>query len=559
MSMPIPICVPCPAFLRRHWPWLICVAAALLLFAGWKTFWFLCDDAFITFRYASNRHLGYGYVWNPPPFKPVEGYTSFLWLVLLDLAWVLTGFEPPVTANWIALFFSLLTLLLIARVFLVMKLPEGFDAWRPAFLILGLLGMLSNRTFLAWTSSGLETALFNFLVIAWVLRVFSGMKAPGAIWQFVAVTTLLVMCRPDGLLFFAGSCVILVMQCADAGSAGAAKRGMLLLGALLAAFLSWRVWMYGELLPNTYYAKYSKPWPAVGAEYLGSFLLEYAGWFCLAGIGLALLLRAWRAMDAGSLGSAVRLQLPRAAACLVLTAHIGYYTLIIGGDHFEYRVYSYLVPLCFPCFVWAMSIVFQKPAEALLATLLFILLSLPIPWLHWRFTHLLGGREETFIMKHPVAAYLPEPVRWYGRLFDRLQDDAISHYVCMRHQEHKIFGQLMYHEWLPTRDEGAKVRYDPQDIPVFVGDAIGVWGWVLPHAAVIDVHGLNDYFTARNRGRGENNIMAHDRWPFPGYVEAFRQNVFMGPSRAVRVVKREMPLGETEVVGIERDYANRLK
>ena len=45
---------------------------ALLL--AWLGAWqlsFLCDDAFITFRYVSNAHEGQGLVWNPAPFAPV--------------------------------------------------------------------------------------------------------------------------------------------------------------------------------------------------------------------------------------------------------------------------------------------------------------------------------------------------------------------------------------------------------------------------------------------------------------------------------------------------------
>ena len=61
------------------------------LFAGWKAFWFLTDDAYIAFRYIGNSMDGYGYVWNVPPFLPVEGYTSFLWVALLDVVWRFTG------------------------------------------------------------------------------------------------------------------------------------------------------------------------------------------------------------------------------------------------------------------------------------------------------------------------------------------------------------------------------------------------------------------------------------------------------------------------------------
>src|SRR5258706_10068098 len=40
------------------------------------------DDAFITFRYSSNLLAGEGPRWNPGEL-PVEGYTSFGWMVLM--------------------------------------------------------------------------------------------------------------------------------------------------------------------------------------------------------------------------------------------------------------------------------------------------------------------------------------------------------------------------------------------------------------------------------------------------------------------------------------------
>ena len=73
--------------MRRHTPDVALGLAVLLgAYAGWRLFWFLTDDAFIAFRYASNGVLGHGLVWNPPPFQAVEGYTSFLWVRLLEVA-----------------------------------------------------------------------------------------------------------------------------------------------------------------------------------------------------------------------------------------------------------------------------------------------------------------------------------------------------------------------------------------------------------------------------------------------------------------------------------------
>src|SRR3984893_4176262 len=132
------------------------------VYFGWRLFWFLTDDAYIAFRYISNSHLGYGYVWNAPPFRPVEGYTSFLWVLLLDVLWRISAVEPPAAANNVSLLFTYLTLLTGGLMVLQMRLREELEKYRLLFLCLVLVGVITNRTFLAWSSSGLETAMFNF-------------------------------------------------------------------------------------------------------------------------------------------------------------------------------------------------------------------------------------------------------------------------------------------------------------------------------------------------------------------------------------------------------------
>src|SRR3989442_1472314 len=43
--------------------------------------YFLGDDSFISFRYARHLAAGRGLVWNPG--ERVEGYTNFLWVILM--------------------------------------------------------------------------------------------------------------------------------------------------------------------------------------------------------------------------------------------------------------------------------------------------------------------------------------------------------------------------------------------------------------------------------------------------------------------------------------------
>ncbi len=127
---------------------LIAVLAAGLLVAGHQLFWFLCDDAYIAFRYVSNSQYGHGYTWNAPPFLPVEGYTSFLWVVILDLAWTLTGWDPTVTANPLSLVCALAATALVGVWAWRLPLTGGLARARVGVLGAVLLGTVTNRTWL---------------------------------------------------------------------------------------------------------------------------------------------------------------------------------------------------------------------------------------------------------------------------------------------------------------------------------------------------------------------------------------------------------------------------
>ena len=61
-----------------------------------RTYWFLTDDAYISFRYARNFAQGHGLVFNVGA-PPVEGYTNFLWVVVLG-GLARLGARPEVTA-----------------------------------------------------------------------------------------------------------------------------------------------------------------------------------------------------------------------------------------------------------------------------------------------------------------------------------------------------------------------------------------------------------------------------------------------------------------------------
>jgi arabinofuranosyltransferase len=543
------------AGLARFW---VLAAAMLLAVIGWRLFWFQTDDAYITFRYVSNLLAGYGLVWNPPPFLPVEGYTSLLWALLLGAAWRLTGLDPPRTACWLSLLCGLGTLALAWRAIGRLRLSPPLDRRRTLLAALALLGVCTNRTFLTWLSSGLETQLWNLCFTWWLLEALGLLGAEGSpAWGLRLSTAAALSClaRPDGLLTVPAT--VLLELAAARSSARPVRSTVLATSPLLAvaAHLLWRRWTYGAWLPNTYYAKVPAPWPEMGWRYLASFVVENGIWVWLA-LAVA---AACRALLSPRRGPGVRPRRPAVArltvaiAPAVVAAHVLYYTLIVGGDHFEYRVFSYLVPLLF---VSALALIDAAglSAAAAAATLgVFLLASWPLPWLHWWRTKDLATREQTSFLRWPLAGDFPAPVRPAVAAWDGWQATLIGHGIGLRHQEHKICLAWMSGR-LPSRQEGARIAWSGR--PVMATDGVGLVGWVLPHVAIVDRLGLNDRVIARAPlpASGRSGIMAHERQPPPGYVECFMPNVHVHEGE-VRVRPRPVPLTDDRIRACEsRDW-----
>ena len=142
----------------------------LLLFLPWlgllgyltHTAWFLCDDAFISFRYVRNLLEGHGLVFNPGEY--VEGYSNFLWVLELAALWGAVGLRPEHTAPWLSVACTVGTL--AAMLGWVARLPGLQQRGLVAWMALGLV--CSSATVAVWTSAGgLETRQFTmFMVLA---------------------------------------------------------------------------------------------------------------------------------------------------------------------------------------------------------------------------------------------------------------------------------------------------------------------------------------------------------------------------------------------------------
>ena len=223
------------------------------LFAAW-----VVDDAGISYAYARNLAFGHGLVAQPGA-APVEGYSNFLWVVLLAPFFALRLFHPIITPKVISVLIVLGTFVLVDRALRVYRESSRL----VTFLVLTSLAL--NTTFVVWTVSGLETALYVLLIF---LLFFECLKAvvshsftPRTAILCGIISGAIAMTRPEGCLYLVAYPLVWCIGLSsprDALRRRALANPALFALVFLAAyggFLLFRVLYFHDLFPNAYYAK----------------------------------------------------------------------------------------------------------------------------------------------------------------------------------------------------------------------------------------------------------------------------------------------------------------
>ena len=301
-----------------------------IVIAGLIIFNYVPDDTFITLRYARNVLRGNGFTFNPG--EHVEGYTNFLWLLIIVFAGKV-GFPLVMSARVLSLVFSLGTLALLGLASRRDIPPgEGGAAERregrleTSGIFLAPMLIAASPPFAVWSLSGSEVPLFTFLLFAGFMLLRST-ERPGAA---LVVFGLLGLVRPEGTVLYAIAFGYLVMR--SRRKAAVAAAGLGIVAAFYAPYLVWKWRYFHALVPNTFYAKTGPAGLmfANGARYLFGFILRYG---YLAIVGCALL-------------RSTRQPRERYALPLAFAAACGLVVLVLGGDWMpQYRLLLPALPL----------------------------------------------------------------------------------------------------------------------------------------------------------------------------------------------------------------------
>ena len=288
------------------------IAAALLLYVVLVArFWFVCDDAFISFRFAQNWAHGHGLVFNPGEFPPVEGYSNLLWTVMCAGLEVV-GLSP---AAWAPVVSAACGAVLMWRFHAVAQRLELPDV--PA--LLAGLALAGAPAVGVWATSGLATmphALLVFLLAeAWV---FNESSRDGVAPLVVAGA--LCLLRTEGIGWVLVVALAAVLERGTLRRTQGIARALAPILAVFAVFTLWRFHYYGTIWPHIALTKVSFGLRSLGRgiQYVSLFWLT-----CVTPL-VALLPATWLVFE--------REHGRRWAAIAWLALVFPLYAVVVGGD-----------------------------------------------------------------------------------------------------------------------------------------------------------------------------------------------------------------------------------
>jgi hypothetical protein len=251
------------------------------------------DDAGLTFAYARSLATGEGPVLQPGA-APVEGYSNPAWLAILVVGRHLNLFDHGAWFGTpdLVVFPKVVALVCCFGMFACMHAIASTVSCRALAITLGAgTATAAVPSFVIWTMSGLESALFAATVMA-LAAVLVRATARGRVLDVNTAAAAGVLAaaaaltRPDGITFalaFPIVTVLVIRPDTVRRTLTTNLTALAVFGVPMGAYLAWRLMTFGDYLPNTARAK-EQGLPTLTDLSKPAALVDYVGWLttCVA-------------------------------------------------------------------------------------------------------------------------------------------------------------------------------------------------------------------------------------------------------------------------------------
>ncbi len=239
-------------FVARNSSFVLVTIALLVGTLWWPVrMGYVLDDTYITFRYSQHVAQGLGIVWNAGGAH-TEGYTNFLYMLLL-VPFSALGSNLLLVSQLIGVLAVCLSAIAIYRIILpvLASIQTGSLSLfaRKVALVISVLFLLDPWTWMN-AYSGLESSVFVMLLL-FALWAFSAGRLNAA-FVFATLTALV---RPEGALLGVVLLFVALFQKQVEDRGATVRSFAAYFVAPLILYALWKLWYFGNLLPNSFYVK----------------------------------------------------------------------------------------------------------------------------------------------------------------------------------------------------------------------------------------------------------------------------------------------------------------
>ncbi len=448
------------------------------------------EDAQITYRYSLRFSEGYDFgMWNRTGF-PVEGFTTFLWM--LYLSFFGPNLDSIVYASKITtVFFHLSVIVLFFSLHVKFYNGENHNIFKgsekiasKAFLFTSIVVAIFLP--LSWyATTGMETVLFMTLI---AYMIFFPMLTSNII-ILSSLSILLVMTRPDGIMFALASPLYYFWITKN-------RQFITIATVALITFIALAIFRYnhfGYFMPNTYYAKSANTIGLMhlkaGIFYFGAFFITYIYIF----IPIILML----------ISTVLSKKIKEREFFLLLLLGIAIYFIILakaGADNFSafpmWRHALNVFPLIIFCMFYSIYSLYPKYSYVLSSIIVLLLFFSPI----------------IFSIPTSQSSFLKEQLSNSIKKFPDFSNDYKNNSLLL---------------WLKNiTDENTTIATSlAGELPLTVD------------AYHLDILGLNDEYIAHN-GKFDPNGPTDSKTDM-AYVLSKRPNIIEGYMNAKKILKNE--------------------
>lgn len=435
---------------------IVIISSLILLYAFVvvRTAW-VNDDAYITFRTVDNFVNGRGLTWNVD--ERVQAYTNPLMMFAMSILYLFTK-EVYYTSIVFSLTISLITILILS--FGISK--------KPSLAVLGITILIFSKSFIDYSTSGLENPLTHLILAIFFLIYFKNHSFNLKRYLIIIVLVSLAMLnRMDViLLLFPSLIYILLSTVKDIKSHNlfAFKKLFIISMIGFSPVIMWELfslYYYGFLFPNTAYAKLNTGIESIDYIKQGIYYVLYTidndpitPFFITLGIILSILSRE-------------RKQLP---VILGIVLYI-LYVIKVGGDFMSGRFFS--APIFMSIILITRSNLFSKKSSLMLVLVIFIV-GVNIPY-----TPILSNSTFDHLSAHMGVS-----------------DERGGYYKFTGLMAGDRYTEMPKHDWAREGRQYSQLSLNKEKVKVLGG--IGMQGFYSgPNLHIVDYLALSDPLLAR--------------------------------------------------------------